>query len=155
MADLLVVMSNVPAAVEGDKWFLDIKAVEGLVLYARFWGGAVRCLTRRTDCSAIPFCREYDPDDLGFEIIPISDDASDSAPWLKDASVVLASGDNHHDLAVGSLLSAPLVFSIELTLSTRLRIIALEKGISIPALKTAIWTLSLERRRRAAFRAAA
>ena len=155
VADLLVVMPNVPAAVEGDKWFLDIKAVEGLELYARFWGGPVRCLTRRADRSAIPFGREYDPDDLGFEIIPILDDASDSAPWLNDASVVLASGDNHHDLAIGNLLSVPLVYSIEYTFSTRLRIIALEKGISIPALKSAIWTLNVERRRRAAFRAAA
>ena len=154
-AGLLVVMPSVPAVVEGNKWFLDIKAVEGLELYARFWNGPVRFLTRCADRSAIPFGREYDSGELAFEMVAIKDDASDSAPWLKDALVLLASGDNHQDLAIGKLLSAPVIYVIEYTLSTRLRIIALDKGISIRALKSAIWTLSVERRRRVAFRAAA
>jgi len=149
--DVLVVMPSVPAAVRDGGFFLDIKMVEGLALYARLWGGAVRCVIRAGDPAQIAFGRDYAAADLPFEVAIIDADATGIGPLTHDAAVVLAAGDNHRDLPVPGLTDAPVVFIIEYTLKTRLRIIAIEQGRSLAALKNAVWTILTERRRRAAF----
>ena len=151
MRDVLVVMPSVPAAARGDGFFLDIKMVEGLVLYARLWGGPVRCAIRAGDPAQIAFGRDYAAADLPFEVAFIDADATGIEALTRDAAVVLAAGDNHRDLPVPGLTDAPVVFIIEYTLKTRLRIIAIEQGRSLAALKNAVWTILTERRRRRAF----
>ena len=149
--DVLVVMPSVPATVRDGSFFLDIKMVEGLALYARLWGGPVRCVIRAGDSAQIAFGRDYAAADLPFEVAIIDADATGIGPLTHDAAVVLAAGDNHRDLPVPGLTDAPVVFIIEYTLKTRLRIIAIEQGRSLAALKNAVWTILTERRRRAAF----
>ncbi len=151
MRDVLVVMPSVPAAARGDGFFLDIKMVEGLVLYARLWGGPVRCAIRAGDPAQIAFGRDYAAADLPFEVAFIDADATGIEALTRDAAVVLAAGDNHRDLPVPGLTDAPVVFIIEYTLKTRLRIIAIEQGRSLAAFKNAVWTILTERRRRRAF----
>ncbi len=151
MRDVLVVMPSVPAAARGDGFFLDIKMVEGLALYARLWGGPVRCAIRAGDPAQIAFGRDYAAADLPFEVAFIDPDATGIGALTCDAAVVLAAGDNHRDLPVPGLTDAPVVFIIEYTLKTRLRIIAIEQGRSLAALKNAVWTILTERRRRRAF----
>ncbi len=149
--DVLVVMPSVPATVRDGGFFLDIKMVEGLALYARLWGGPVRCVIRAGDPAQIAFGRDYAAADLPFEVAIIDADATGIGLLTRDAAVVLAAGDNHRDLPVPGLTDAPVVFIIEYTLKTRLRIIAIEQGRSLAALKNAVWTILTERRRRAAF----
>ncbi len=151
MRDVLVVMPSVPAAARGDGFFLDIKMVEGLALYARLWGGPVRCAIRAGDPAQIAFGRDYAAADLPFEVAFIDPDATGIGALTRDAAVVLAAGDNHRDLPVPGLTDVPVVFIIEYTLKTRLRIIAIEQGRSLAALKNAVWTILTERRRRRAF----
>ncbi len=149
--DVLVVMPSVPAAARDGGFFLDIKMVEGLALYARLWGGPVRCAIRAGDPAQIAFGRDYAAADLPFEVVFVDADATGIAALTHDAAVVLAAGDNHRDLPVPGLTDAPVVFIIEYTLKTRLRIIAIEQGRSLAALKNMVWTVLTERRRRHAF----
>lgn len=151
----LVVMPSVPVVSRGDGLFMDIKMVEGLVLYARLWGGPVRCLARTGEAQVIAYGRNYARGELPFETAIIADDAADIGPWLADAAVVLAAGDNYRDLPIAATSPAPVVFIIEYTLATRLKIVALDLGRSVRALKSAVWTILTERKRRRAFRASA
>jgi colanic acid/amylovoran biosynthesis glycosyltransferase len=154
-AKTLIVMPSVPVVPRGDGLFMDIKMVEGLSLYAKLWDGPVRCLARAGHADTIAYGRDYAPADLPFEIAVIADDASDLGRWLDDAAVVLAAGDNHRDLPITAAIAVPVVFIIEYTLATRLKIVALDRGRSVQAVKSAVWTLLTERKRRRAFRASA
>jgi glycosyltransferase involved in cell wall biosynthesis len=149
--NVLVVMPSVPAAARGDGFFLDIKMVEGLVLYARLWDGPVRCAIRAGDPGQIAFGRDYTAAELPFEVVMIDADATGIGALTRDAAVVLAAGDNHRDLQLPELTDVPVVFIIEYTLTTRLRIIAIEQGRTLAAFKNMVWTLLTERRRRRAF----
>jgi glycosyltransferase involved in cell wall biosynthesis len=152
---VLVVMPSVPAVPGTDSVFMDIKRVEGLVRYAALWDGPVRCLLRAGQGGEIGYGQSYAPGSLPFEVAIIAPDAHDVGPWLADAAVVLAAGDNHQDFGVVEHSAAPVVYIIEYTLATRLRIIALDRGKSLRALKSALWTLNSERLRRRAFAASA
>lgn len=153
--DVLVVMPSVPVVPDGDTVFMDIKMVEGLALYAALWGGPVRCLVRAGQRGSIGYGRAYAPDDLPFSLAVIAEDAHDVAQWLGDAAVVLASGDNHQDFGIVAVSPAPVVYIIEYTLATRLKIVLLAQGLSVAAAKQSAWTILTERKRRRAFRASA
>lgn len=137
---------------------LDDKAVSGLTEYTRHWPGSVRCIFREGPPSSLVFATPRDARDLPFEIHVIPDRSAVPAHLVEDASVVMASAENHLDLPLAdtcSELGVPVVYIIENTLGTRLRILALE-GSPLPArLKSAIWTVLTEKKRRAAFRRAA
>lgn len=151
----LVVTPSTPLVVDGTRVYLDIKAVEGLKRYAALWPGRVRCLIRLGDRSHIPFGETYDPRDLPFDIVPIERSLHDHLPALSDAAVLLASGDSYLDLELPDIVATPTVFVIENTFETRLRMLRLERGLSIRAARTAAWLLLRERDRRRAFRKAA
>lgn len=153
--DVLVVMPSVPVVPDGDTVFMDIKMVEGLALYAALWGGPVRCLVRAGQRGSIGYGRGYAPGDLPFSLAVIAEDAHDVAQWLDDAAVVLASGDNHQDFGIAAVSPAPVVYIIEYTLATRLKIVLLAQGLSVAAAKQSAWTILTERKRRRAFRASA
>lgn len=155
MPKTLIVVPSVTAAVDGDGFFLDRKMVEGLSLYAKLWPGPVRCLIRAGDRSGIAFGDRFRMEDLPFDLRIIPVDLSQAVAEFDDAAVVLAAGDSHHDLPLSGLIEAPVVFIIEYTLATRLKINRLHHGLSLQALKSAIWTIKTERRRRPAFRRAA
>ncbi|UAK23029.1 glycosyltransferase [Sphingomonas nostoxanthinifaciens] len=154
MNPTLIVLPSVPLAHDGERLFMDIKAVEGLSLYADLWPGPVHCLMRVGDRSAIAFGRSYLPSELPFKVIPFEGDLPPTA-LLDEGAVVLAAGDSHLDIDLPARTATPLVFIIEYTLATRLRILQLDRGWSLGALKSALWTLKTERRRRRAFRASA
>ena len=155
---VLVVVPNVGGATDGQRLFLDVKAVEGLAQYARLWPGAVRCLVRGAPVETIGYGRWYSPDALPFETRILAPDAGTAAlaSQAGDAAVVLAGADNHHDLGlVEALPNVPVVMTIEYTLRTRLDIVRLERGPLPRSLKTTIWLLVSERQRRSALRRAA
>lgn len=151
----LVVLPSVSAVVDVETVFADAKMVEGADLYAKLWDGPVLVLVRAGGPEGLAFGQRYLRASLPFRIEVIRDDASDIGDWLADAAVVLASGDSFNDFDIAEHTSAPIVYVIEYTLDTRLRMLQLEQGYTLQSLKTGIWTLLSEQKRRAAFRASA
>jgi glycosyltransferase involved in cell wall biosynthesis len=85
----------------------------------------------------------------------IADDARDVGQWLDDGAVVMASADNYQDFRMADLSQSPVVFVIEYTLATRLRILWVEDIATIKKVRSSVWTLLAEYRRRKAFRRSA
>jgi colanic acid/amylovoran biosynthesis glycosyltransferase len=150
---LLVIIPSVPAATNGKKYILDEKAVSGLHLYMKFWPGPVRCIFREGNSSSVLFGREHDAE-LPFEVKVIPAQASVPDPHISDASVVLASGDNWQDFSIASQglrLGIPVCFVIENILRTRLQITNLSQISLLRKMKSYVWNISMERKRRVAF----
>lgn len=157
-ASRLVVTPGSIAARCGDDLLLDDKAVSGLAQYARHWPGRVHGVFREGPAAAIPFGRRRDPRELPFDVSLIAAGAPAPAEVVSGAAVVLASGDNYLDLPLARACQAqgvPLVYVIENTLRTRLRILAFEDRPLSARLRSAVWHMLTEVRRRAAFRRAA
>lgn len=155
MSRVLVVLPSVPASTRNGRLYLDRKAADGLGLYAKLWPGPVRCLMREGDCGQVGYGDEVHPGDLPFEVAILPPDPRHAADAFRDAAVVLAAGDNHLDFPVVDVVQTPVVFIIEYTLATRLRIIRLGGDSRLKAAKSVLWTLGTEVARRRAFRRAA
>ena len=153
--DMLVITPSAPMVIEPGGLLLDIKMVDGLKLYADLWPGPVRCLMRTAGSEAIPFGRVYTADELPCEMLPVGPDLAAHRDLFDGAAAVLASGDNFLDFPLVSIAQAPVAFIIENVIGTRLRITTLDHGWSAKSVKSMIWTLMTERRRRAAFARAA
>ena len=155
MAPTLIVLPSVRAVPDGKRFFLDRKAVEGLSLYAELWPGPVLCLMRSGDRAAIGYGDVFAADELPFRLAIIAEDPTVQPGVFADAALVLAAGDNHRDFPLAGAVAAPLVYIIEYTLATRLRIVRLTERRPIKAMKSMLWTLATERKRRRAFARAA
>lgn len=157
-APLLVVVPNVGMSRNGDRIYMDIKAVEGLALYASLWPGPVRCISRTCDPDTISFGRWYQSGDLPFEPVVV-DSRADAAAIMhlaNDAALILAGADNHLDLGLPEASrNIPVVMTIENTLRTRLDILSLSDGRMSQKIKTAIWLVLTERKRMRALASAA
>lgn len=134
---------------------LDTKFVSGMEFTCAHWPGRIDCILRN-QTSRIPFGAQYAVSDLPFGLRVVDPNEPVDPVGLEDYDVIELSGDMHLDLDLPSLakqrkLRARLVFVIEYTLETRLQIIALDRELSaLRKLKSAIWTLLQERRRRRA-----
>lgn len=139
---------------------LDAKFVEGMRLHVAQWrargGGALRVILWRG--GAIPFGDELDPAELDFELVVLDPDQPIGAGHVRGAALVFASADMQQTLdlpAMARQAGARLVYAVEYTLETRLQILRLEDGRSLPRkLRSALWLLAQERRRCRAFRRA-
>jgi glycosyltransferase involved in cell wall biosynthesis len=154
---LLVVIPSVPAARRGEGFYLDEKAVKGLALYCQYWPGRVRCIFREGPSANIVFGNDYSAASLPFEVSTIGAGAQVPDHLIADASVVLASGDNYLDFSLAKRCRAheiPLAYVIEYIPETRLQIIALSDAPVVKRLKSVVWTIQSEVRRRQAFKAA-
>lgn len=130
---------------------LDVKYVEGMRAHCALWDGAVSAVLWE-GAGTVPFGADYVPEELGFDLTVLP--AGAAVPGV-GADLIAAPADMAEALALAGG-PVPVVFVVEYTLGTRLRIVALDrergwlrKGWS------ALWNLAVERRRRAAFRAAA
>jgi colanic acid/amylovoran biosynthesis glycosyltransferase len=154
---VLVITPSVLAARKDNLLFLDDKAVSGLRLYSHYWPGRVRCIFRQGSPRAILFGSWHEPASLPFDIAIIPETASIPDALLRDAAVVLGSGDNHLDFSLADQcrkLGVAVIFVIEYTLETRLKIIALSEAPLVKRLKSMVWTVKSELGRRRAFASA-
>lgn len=136
---------------------LDVKFVEGMQMHVEKWDGPVTCVLKR-GAQSIPFGAEYDPADFGFDLRLIDADALPSAEGTRAGDVIFAGADMFDVLHLAEPDQRPagvkLVYSVEYDLETRLRIAALDRSRGgIGKLKSTIWLLNQERRRRRALRA--
>ncbi|MDO9641369.1 MAG: glycosyltransferase [Pseudotabrizicola sp.] len=130
---------------------LDVKYVEGMRAHQAMWDGTVSAVVWE-GAGAVPFGADYAPGDLGFDLTVLPAGAPVSAVG---ADLIAAPADMAEALALADG-PVPVVFVVEYTIGTRLRIVTLDrergfvrKGWSV------LWNLSVERKRRAAFRRAA
>jgi glycosyltransferase involved in cell wall biosynthesis len=157
MAPVLLVAAPAPVIDAGGRLRLDIKFLEGMRLHAAHWPGPVRVLLRR-GAGAIPFGAEVDHAALGFELL-VLDPGAPAPPGLwAGVRALFAGADDLDALALipaARAAGARVVLALEYTLETRLRIAALDPGRSWPRrLRSMLWTLQMEPRRRAALAAA-
>lgn len=134
---------------------MDVKFVEGMRLNSRLWQGTLVAVLWDHG-HAIPFGAEYAPEGLGFEAVILPPGAPVDHALLQGADGILASADMAETLALTQRAGPPVVYSIEYTLGTRLKIVALDPSLGpLRKLWSLIWNLRMERRRRRAFRRAA
>jgi glycosyltransferase involved in cell wall biosynthesis len=154
--DLLFIAPAPAVRLSGTRLRLDAKFIEGARLHARYWDAPIRFLLWQDD--SIPFGREVDEGDLGFEITLLERGENITPAHLKGAGLIVASADMHQtfDLpALAKSAGSKLVYTIEYTLDTRLRILWLDRDRSVQRkLRSTLWLLQQERRCRKAMRAA-
>lgn len=156
-SDTLVMIAPAPAVrLSGTRLRMDTKFVEGTRLHVRHWGGPVRMVLWQND--SLPFGEEIDEADLGFELVLLAPGEAIRAEHVAGAGLIAASADMHQTLGLPAMeraVGTKLVYSIEYTLDIRLQILRLEQGLSLPRkLRSAVWLLGQEYRRRRAMRAA-
>lgn len=130
---------------------LDVKYVEGMRAHQALWDGPISAVLW-DGAASIPFGADYAPESLGFDLTVLS--AGATLPQV-GADLIAAPADMAEvlDLADGAV---PVVYVVEYTLGTRLRIVALDQGRGVTRkLWSALWNIRMERRRRRAFRKAA
>lgn len=150
-------ISTAPVLFDGALLRLDVKFVEGMRAHCAHWPGPLRCIVWAGK-GAIPFGAEYSRDDLEFDLVILPQGARLSAEHFHGAAAVLAAADSAEVLGIVPMVraaGAKLVFAVEYTLETRLRIVALDETRSLPRkLWSMLWNLYQEPRRRAAFKQA-
>lgn len=155
----LTLFAAVPAARTADgRLLLDDKFASGMALHAAHWPGPVRTVMRELGKDSLPFAHAVDPASLNFEVTLLAPDAPLEQALGKAPGIILASADMPEQLSLGAAARArglSVVFGIEYTLRTRLQIVRLERGFSRKRkLWSMLWNLRMERKRRAALRAA-
>ena len=155
----LTMISSAPVIELADgRLRLDVKYVEGMRAHQQFWDGPVTSILRR-DQGPVPFGASYASEDLGFSLKLIDADHRIGAEDLAAAEIIACVGDIPQGLHLADPANRPqgskIVFGIEYTIATRLRIVMMdrERGF-LRRLHSAWWNLRVERQRRAAFRAA-
>lgn len=130
---------------------LDVKYVEGMRAHCALWDGTVSAVVWE-GAASVPFGADYAPQDLGFDLTVLP--AGAKLPAMQ-ADLIAAPADMAEALPLAQG-PVPVVFVVEYTIGTRLRIVALDRdrGIARKAW-SALWNLRMEAHRRAAFRRAA
>lgn len=153
---LLMIAPAPVRSAPGGRLLLDVKFVEGMRMHRAHWRGPVRVIL--WEGGGVPFGQDYAPADLGFALDVLPPGARLTAEHLQGAGLVLASADMEQTLDLPSAVrpaGVPLVYVVENTLGTRLRIVRLERDRGLARkLWSGLWHLRQERRRRRAFRAA-
>lgn len=155
-ATLLMIAPAPAKRLSDSRLRLDAKFVEGAKVHARKWAGPVRFLL--WEGGDIPFWRDVDEADLGFSITLLKPEEPISARHLQGVRLIAASADMHQVFELPDMakdVGAKLVYTVEYTLDTRLRILWLENRFSIAKkFRSSLWHFMQERFRRSALRAA-
>lgn len=134
---------------------LDVKFVEGMRLHCRLWQGPIGVVLWDHG-AVIPFGAEYRAEDLGFELVILSPGEALPEALFQRFDEISAAADMAEALDLCDRTRLPVSYAIEYTIGTRLRIVALERGMGVARKAwSMLWNLRMERRRRQAFRKAA
>ncbi|SMO68807.1 glycosyltransferase [Paracoccus laeviglucosivorans] len=155
----LTLFAAVPASKTADgRLLLDDKFVSGMTRHAEDWAGPVRAVLRDMGEGALPFASAIDPAGLNFQVTLVGPDQPLESALGTAPGVILASADMIDQLGLGQAARGrglSVVYGIEYTLETRLRIVRIERGRSLPKkLWSMLWNIRQERHRRAALKAA-
>ena len=155
MSRLLMIVPAPVNRLSDGRLRLDVKFVEGMRLHAKLWTGSLS-VVMWDHGQAIPFGAEYAVDELGFEAHVLDKAAPLTAALLSRFDRIAASADMVETLDLAGPGKPPVVYAIEYTIGTRLKIVALDRQMSWPRkIWSMIWNLRMEAKRRGAFRLAA
>jgi len=156
MSGPLALIPSIHVVEENGMLRVDEKFLEGLALHRNQWGGDIRLLIRRGTAKP-PFSRLIAPQDMPCDLRLLDMHEPVTASHLQDVSVVLASADDHRQLALAApckAAGAKLVYAVEYDLWTRLRIARLDNARKpLRLLRSWQWLLMQERLRRRSMRA--
>jgi hypothetical protein len=131
---------------------MDAKFVEGMRLHKALWPGTVTVVLWDHG-QPILFGADYAGADLGFEFVVLVGGAPLPPELLARHDSISASADMVETLDLAGPGKLPVTYSVEYTIGTRLRIVALDRNFSWPRkIWSMIWNVAMERRRRRAFR---
>lgn len=157
MANRLLIYATAPAEQRADGLWLDAKFVEGMKRHVAEWPGPVSVLLRDAG-AALPFGMRCAPETLDFDLTVLPSEASVGAYLTGDVALLAAAADDFRALdfpAQAAAAGIKLVYSLEYTLDTRLRIVRLDPTRNLlRKARSALWTLQQERRLRRALRGA-
>lgn len=157
MANRLVIYATAPAEQRADGLWLDAKFVQGMMQHVALWPGPVSCLLRDVGLP-LPFGVPCTPQDLGFDLTIVPRGAPIAPHLAQDVVLVAATADDFEALGFAPVvqdIGAKLVYSLEYTLGTRLRIASLDLTRSRAGrARSMLWLLRQEARLRRALRAA-
>jgi colanic acid/amylovoran biosynthesis glycosyltransferase len=145
-----------PVIAEGGRVQLDAKFVEGMKVQQAMWPSRITCALRR-GAASVPFSREFDHQDLPFDLIVLDQHEALEPRHLAGQDLIMASGDDFHCLGLTDMLQPQqtIVYVIEYTHETRMQVLMLDRGRGmLGRLRGMVWLMQQERRRRRAFRAA-
>lgn len=151
---LMIVPAPVARLADG-RLRLDVKFVEGMRLHCWLSQGPI-AVVMWDHGAPIPFGAAYARDDLGFEVVILSPGEPIDPALLQRFDRIFASADMVEALDLAGAGQVPVVYSVEYTIGTRLKIVALDRGLNWPRkLWSMLWNVRMELRRRRAFRRAA
>lgn len=154
----LLMISPAPVLERTGRIILDTKFVEGMKQHCALWPGPVTCMLRR-GADSITFAVEANHEDLGFGLQLLDRGEHIGPDRLRGHDIVLCSADDHTNLHLSGLAGEAgvrIVYAIEYIIETRLQIAWLDADRGVPGrLRSILWNLLQERRRRGAIRAAA
>jgi glycosyltransferase involved in cell wall biosynthesis len=147
----LLICAPAPVNIVSGELKLDTKFVDGMHAHVRDWGGPVRCILWQSTHD-IHFGKAYDQSKLPFELLVLEPNAPIPPFAFEGVSVAMLSADmpGIHLMANQAIAAdVPFIVALEYTLSTRLRILWLDKDRSASArLRTLVWILRHEHRMR-------
>ncbi|WP_417498667.1 glycosyltransferase [Methylophaga sp.] len=154
MEKILGVFPSVGFWVINGNIYLDRKFYDGLMLYKKLWRGSLVVFMRKSSVNTPKFGMvKYDRNEQ-FKIVNIEQRMVDEIDIGK-VDVVLASADDFKNLHISKLckkLSVPCVYYLEYILETRLQINQLSSKTPFKKLKTIVWLLMTEIRRKIAIK---
>lgn len=155
MPRLLMIMPAPVTRLPDGRFRMDVKFVEGMRLHKALWPGSVTVVLWDHG-QTIPFGADYSREDLGFEFEVLDGGAPLPPALLARHDSISASADMVETLALAGPGKLPVTYSVEYTIGTRLRIVALDRGLNWPRkIWSMLWNLTMERRRRRALRLSA
>ncbi len=125
----LVITPSVPVWIDGERLVFDRKFYDGILLYKKLWQGKITCVMRTTNASLPAFgAVSMDKNDIPFSCLTLSCNEIVKDKHIRDANVVLASGDSFNQLHISRLcnsLNIKCIYIIEYIPETRYQIASL------------------------------
>jgi colanic acid/amylovoran biosynthesis glycosyltransferase len=152
----MLMIAPAPVVEIGTGFRLDVKFVEGMRVQQALWPSRITVLLRR-GAPGIPFGRDYDRDELAFDLVLIDRDEVITARHLAGHGLIYAGADDYHCLCLTDHLQPgqKIAYTIEYTHETRMQILGLDRDRRmLSRLKGGFWLKSQEQRRLQAFKAA-
>ncbi|WP_296591070.1 glycosyltransferase [Methylophaga sp.] len=150
----LCLIPSVGYWIENDKKFFDRKFYDGLSIYQKLWGGALQVCIRKSTAPLPKFgLVEYVKEASPIKFVFLDDDEKPDIKHLNGVDVALVSADEFRNLGLSKichLYKVKCIYYIEYILETRIQINFLSSASFFKKIKTTIWLLLMELKRRSA-----
>ncbi|HWR01748.1 MAG TPA: glycosyltransferase [Chlorobaculum sp.] len=152
----LFIIPSVPVWNHESSLCFDRKFYDGIIRYLQYWPGRITCImatsrSERPDFGVV----EKLPDELPFSCIALGDNEPVTGAHVKNATLVMASGDAHDQLHISRLCNKAHIkclYVIEYIPETRYQIASFSTKNPLVLLRRLLYIRSYEQKRIAAFK---